>query len=232
MWNSIVLRWQSLAKGQQILLVIFSFAGALTFGLSLYRISYSIRAPFLIDTQEIYEAKKIIGLTQAEEIAKQKRLDTDGDGLSDWDEENVYNTNPNSRDSCGDGLPDNVRVISGKNLVCGQAGNLDFSALNYASDTFSVMSPDKSATNDNQDLEFLAQLATSGSTMTDDSTDEASTLPRNPVMIRQILKGQITDEELDSLTDEQLLQYYDAAIAELKQQQADATNAATQTNNQ
>jgi len=232
MWNSIVLRWQSLAKGQQILLVVFSVAGALTFGLSLYRISYSIRAPFLIDTQEIYKAKELIGLTQAEEIAKQKRLDTDGDGLSDWDEENVYNTNPNSRDSCGDGLPDNVRVLSGKNLVCGQAGNLDFSDLNYSSSTFDFLSTDQPAVNDNQDQLFLAQLAASGTGMTEDSSGASSNLPRNPVMIRQLLKGQITDEELNSLSDEQLLEYYDIAMTELKQQQQDAAAAATQNTNQ
>lgn len=38
--------------------------------------------------------------------------DTDGDGLSDGDEENVYGTNPLSTESDGDGINDDVEVLS------------------------------------------------------------------------------------------------------------------------
>ncbi len=219
MWDSIVLRWQSLTKGQQILLVVFSIAGVLTFGLSLYRISYTIRSPFLTDKQAIYSAKELIGLTPAEETAKQKRLDTDGDGLSDWDEENTYHTNPNSRDSCGDGMPDNVRVATGKNLVCGQLGNLDYSGVAGGSSSAFDGLPQTAQPTDqgSQDAAFLMHVATSGtSAMGVDSSGAATTLPRDPVMIRQLLKGQVSDAELNALSDDDLLKLYDDAMAKIK----------------
>ena len=37
-------------------------------------------------------------------------LDTDNDGLSDWDEINTYGTDPNNPDTDGDGLTDGVEV--------------------------------------------------------------------------------------------------------------------------
>jgi hypothetical protein len=37
-------------------------------------------------------------------------LDTDNDGLSDWDELNTYGTDPNNPDTDGDGLTDGVEV--------------------------------------------------------------------------------------------------------------------------
>ena len=40
--------------------------------------------------------------------------DSDGDGLSDWDEENVYGTDPSEADTDGDGMSDGDEVESGR----------------------------------------------------------------------------------------------------------------------
>ncbi len=40
--------------------------------------------------------------------------DSDGDGLSDWDEENVYGTDPSEADTDGDGMNDGDEVESGR----------------------------------------------------------------------------------------------------------------------
>ncbi len=45
-------------------------------------------------------------------------IDTDGDGLNDWDEVNVYNTSPYIVDSDSDGYSDLDEVKSGNNPVC------------------------------------------------------------------------------------------------------------------
>jgi|GEM_PF-5932909 len=42
-------------------------------------------------------------------------LDTDGDGLSDWDELNIYNTNATNPDTDGDGVSDGDEVNNGTN---------------------------------------------------------------------------------------------------------------------
>ena len=42
-------------------------------------------------------------------------VDTDGDGLSDWDELNIYNTNATNNDTDGDGVSDGDEVNNGTN---------------------------------------------------------------------------------------------------------------------
>jgi len=49
-----------------------------------------------------------------------KAKDTDGDGLSDWDEINVYHTSPYLADTDGDGIPDGVEVKNGTDPNCPQ----------------------------------------------------------------------------------------------------------------
>jgi RHS repeat-associated protein len=53
-------------------------------------------------------------------------LDTDGDGLTDWEETNVYHTNPNLWDTDGDGMDDGWEVHHGLDPHNNDAGgNLD-----------------------------------------------------------------------------------------------------------
>lgn len=47
-----------------------------------------------------------------------KRRDTDHDGLSDYDEINIYHTSPFLPDTDGDGIPDGVEVKNGTNPLC------------------------------------------------------------------------------------------------------------------
>ena len=46
---------------------------------------------------------------------KLKELDTDGDGINDYDEMYYYNTNPYLSDTDGDGIPDGKEVALGMN---------------------------------------------------------------------------------------------------------------------
>ena len=58
------------------------------------------------------------GLTNLEEYlhgTDPNNSDTDGDGLSDWDEVNVYGTDPTNPDTDGDGMPDGWEVTHGFN---------------------------------------------------------------------------------------------------------------------
>lgn len=46
---------------------------------------------------------------------KLKEIDTDNDGISDYDEKFYYNTNPYQRDTDGDGIPDGKEIALGMN---------------------------------------------------------------------------------------------------------------------
>lgn len=58
------------------------------------------------------------GLTNGEELALHtlpNNPDTDGDGINDGDETNLYRTNPLVKDTDGDGIPDGVEIQRGLN---------------------------------------------------------------------------------------------------------------------
>jgi hypothetical protein len=222
MLESIAQRWKFMATEQKVSVVVLGICGGLAIALSLYNLRLSVMSPFLAKKSEMTTAKKIIGLTQEEEVAKQQRMDTDGDSLSDWDEVNIYHTNPNLRDSCGDGMADNIRVVSGKNLNCaGKAatGQLDVTGVGSIAPT---MGGSESQTTDN----LLSMFAT-GTEATASPSEPA--LARDPVAIRAALKGKVDQAKLDQLSDAQLLEYYDTALAEQQKLQAEAaTGTATQ----
>ena len=65
--------------------------------------------------------------TQTAQEEAEKHLDTDGDGLSDYDEINVYKTSPYLQDTDSDGMSDFDQVIAGLNPTCPQGKTCDTS---------------------------------------------------------------------------------------------------------
>ncbi len=50
-----------------------------------------------------------------ERVGTRAFVDTDGDGISDYDEINIYHTNPNDPDTDHDGVPDGVEILARTN---------------------------------------------------------------------------------------------------------------------
>lgn len=221
MWRDIVERWHALTKEQKLALAFIGIAGIFVIGLSLQRMQNQIREPFLVKTSSLVEAKKIIGLTADEEVAKQRRTDTDGDGLSDWDEENTYHTNPNLRDSCGDGVSDNMRVLTGRNLAClnspNSQGNLDLSGvMTTGSDIFAMPGSGDPASAFSLGSASGSPMAAAGQQAM--ASIKQVMLARDPAAIRETLKDKIPPEDLAKISDEELLRLYDAALEGANQQ--------------
>jgi hypothetical protein len=215
MWSDIVERWHALAKEQKLALVLIGVLAGTALGFSVYRVKAMIREPFLVETSSLEDAKRLIGLSTEEQIAQQKRLDTDGDGLSNWDEENLYKTNPYLRDTCGDGLADNVRVITRRGLGCLQnrSDALDLSGvMATSSDIYDLPGQDQQVPGEGADsqsnsleLQAVQQI-------------NQAMLPRDPAAIREVLKDKIGQEELDKISDEELLLLYDGALESVNRQ--------------
>jgi hypothetical protein len=205
MWQSFLNWFRQFSREQQVLVIVISVCGLLAFGLSFYRLRLNVTAPFLVDKREIGNAKDIIGPTPAEEEAKQKRMDTDGDALSDWDEVHVFQTNPNLRDTCGDGVADNVRLATGQNIDClaGSPGVL----TGTQKTTSTTLMP--SAT-----LLPNAIAPTAGISAGGAGSADATSLPRDSAAIRAALQGKVEQAKLDALSDEELLRLYDEATAQ------------------
>ncbi|MBP9864696.1 hypothetical protein KBC54_04605 [Patescibacteria group bacterium] len=217
-------QWQNLQKEQKISVCLLGVCGVLVVGLSLYRLQANVVEPFLVDNASIVKSKMLIGQTPADLEALQRRTDTDGDGLSDWDETNVYHTNPNLRDSCGDGVVDNIRVATGKNINCptNQIGieakpvtNGDAAATGTVLGTPEAMgslypqiAPGDLVATPKQD----APTSNDPSSIFSDSLS-GSALARDPVMIRKALTGKVEDALLQKVSDADLLKLYDEAMA-------------------
>lgn len=219
-------RWNIFSTEQKVSVVLLSVVGIVTLGLSMYHLASAVTNPFRVTTSSLYQAKQIVGLTDAQVAYAQKKTDSDGDGLSDWDETNVFHTNPYLRDSCGDGLPDNIRVITNHNVQCQDTtpptqGIVNTSGLDANSNGIMGEGAGVAA-----GLQASLQGASASGTLLPASTPAAPSLPRDPAIIRQMLKGQVPDAELNSISDSDLLQLYDQAMA---QENNPSTSTATST---
>jgi len=98
---------------------LFSFLaiiGSLALVFGVMNLSNSLRAPFQRN------AALTINSSGAAELTALKNKDTDGDGLSDYDELYVYNTSPYLKDSDSDGYTDaeEIRTSNDPNCPRGQ----------------------------------------------------------------------------------------------------------------
>jgi hypothetical protein len=75
-----------------------------------------INAPFKIT----YTGNHLLNADQqqAAQISAQKKLDTDSDGVNDYDELNVYGTSPYLSDTDGDTIDDGTEISSGGDPTC------------------------------------------------------------------------------------------------------------------
>ncbi len=214
--NAVVERWNFLTKEQKISVGILGVCGVFAIGMSLLTFERNLTNPFLKSRAAVLAAKSKLAPSEEDRVAEQKRRDTDGDGLSDWDEINLYKTNPNLRDTCGDGIPDNIRVATGKNLTCATKGagtgasELDLTNVQSSSTAlFGVQSVDLSA---------LVDLEASRS-----AGNSTGILPRDPAAIRAALAGRIEKSKLAKISDETLLELYDEAMAQSRGEAATTT---------
>jgi hypothetical protein len=146
--------------------------------------------------------------------ALQKKTDTDQDGLSDWDESNVYNTSPYLPDTDGEGIMDGAEVKAGTNPNCPEGQ--DCAVVSTTNTTTQTPQTTTDNTNSNTDT----NVDTSQTTTSDTASDTAviqQVFGDNPdaATIRAILaQNGMTQEQLAQYTDEQLI----ATFQSLQQQ--------------
>jgi hypothetical protein len=107
---------QTLSKKQK-----FALAGLTVFGILLVSfwaidLNDRIRAPLLPKVADNNQSAQN-SLTDEEKI---KNQDTDGDGLSDWNELNIYHTSPYLSDSDSDGISDSAEIKNNTDPNCPQ----------------------------------------------------------------------------------------------------------------
>ena len=130
---------------------------------------------------------------------KLKQQDTDGDGLSDWDELNVYHTSRYVADSDSDGIPDGVEVKNGTDPNCPQGANCQATSPVNSSATSSgpTSSPSSNSSSAINNLASSSQADLNKIFSCQDAT-----------LLRGYLlnSGSIDQKSLDALSDADLLQ--------------------------
>ncbi len=134
-----------------------------------------------------------------------KNVDTDKDGLSDYDELNIYKTSPFIEDSDSDGVLDKVEIDRGQDPNCPIGKDCSGSILTNPVAT------------DNTDKNNTASItpATDITTNSSSASSIESLLPTDAASLRQVLVESGMDKTvLEQFSDSELLQAYQEAFKE------------------
>jgi hypothetical protein len=224
--GSIRMRWKKLNTEQKIAIIALVIGASFIFVISALRVRHGVYAPFLVSISEYQEKRDLIKDPIAEREALLKRIDTDGDGLSDWSEINVYKTSPYLWSTAGDNIPDNVKIARGENPLCKSGEECTIGALNINLPTttlpFDVAVNQDPAGLLNDVLMGTAPGSNSYQNMAVDAGIDLETMksqiPKDPAVLRDAIlqTGKVTKEDLDNISDEDLLKLINEAMAELE----------------
>lgn len=139
---------------------------------------------------------------QKNQIDALKKSDTDGDGLSDYDEINVYHTSPYIKDTDSDGIPDGEEIKRGTDPLCAEGKVCGVSNIAPPDTTTSTQSAPAPAAAVPVDASAAAQAA-AGQQFTAAQVRDA------------LIANGVPKEKLDALTDDQLLQMLQQAQVDL-----------------
>ena len=149
-------------------------------------------------------------LTGSEEdaarISEQKRLDTDFDTVSDYDELNIYKTSPYLEDSDSDGLTDDAEISTGQDPNC--APDAPCSSKN---------NEDVVLSNGTAGLDQEAATLAAQQQALDAALSQLYGL--QPAEIRQLLiESGATQAEVTAMTDEEVTLLYQSILQQLEEQ--------------
>lgn len=187
-----------------VLLLVF---GVLTVGLGFLQMRNNIYNPFA--QSNFTQADQLANLFDNEEIRLQT-IDTDRDGISDWEELNFYETSPYLPDTDSDGIDDKKEIDMGEDPLCLKGGVCDLEA-----EVIEAIQEDtlENALGDGIDAPedvLSGVLNTDGLTDNEDANQvvaDVEDLLNNPDRIREMLlaTGSVTEEQLLGVDDEQIL---------------------------
>jgi len=166
-------------KFNSLLILLIGVFAVVIGGVSMW---LNLANPFADIIRKGQAQTEALAAKQQAELALLRSKDTDGDGLSDYDETNQYDSSPYLKDSDGDGVDDKAEVDRGTDPNCPEGQNC-------------FSSGDQSASSDSVPV-MQTSIGNPTVTITAD-------------YIRQIMKQNgATDDELALLTDDELMAAY------------------------
>ena len=190
---------QSLGKNQKIAVAVLGVLAVAVVITWMAQFKKSINGPFSYNPTETTKSTTTCEGPECQESLKTK--DTDGDGLTDWDELNIYETSPYLEDSDSDGIFDKEEINSGADPNC-PAGR-DCSALaNISSESSEEASS----------AELDLNLGSTGEELTSDQEkilqDILGGQSDGSALREMLLESGMDQETLNQISDEDLLASY------------------------
>ena len=105
--------------------ILFFGIGGLLFGFLFFQ--YSLRAPYVRSVDG--EKKQLTVEQKDQDLLGLRTKDTDGDGLTDYDELNIFGTGSYLADSDSDGLDDKLEITRGTDPLCAAGQNCFYNDL-------------------------------------------------------------------------------------------------------
>jgi len=204
-------RWSSFTREQKIGLVVVVLVGFFMVGISTDLMRANIWGPFFVPNVNQDVARQFFLEQQelSQELAQQRLMDSDSDGLSDYDELYAYQTSPYLADSDSDGLIDSIEIAQGGNPNC-PIGRNCFQAIN---DLGLANASSGEAFLDLLDVEQVpTHLAgEAGIQAFLDAPPEPDSMTAQETRIYLVETGLTSAEDLSLLTDELVKEVYTAA---------------------
>jgi hypothetical protein len=178
-----------------VLLLVFAIIAV---GLGMFQIRNTIYAPFALSNSIPSTLKEQL---IDNNVAYQKQLDTDRDGLSNFDEVNVYGTSAYLYDTFGYGMSD-LEVIKKGLPLCPAAGKNCVGIVNPTD----ILQPTASSS---------GFVSTAEAEALKNPPPDLNAILQDPAQIRRLLinSGQIGEDDLKKISDVDLLQVVREMIA-------------------
>lgn len=154
-----------------------------------------------------------------DQMTEQKSLDTDKDGLNDYEETNTYETSPYLADTDSDGYDDKTEIERGHDPLCPTLDNcrVDWTGKTAGSINTTTMDSVGIANDADEIIGDANNNATSSQSLTTEELQALNSLTVAEVRELLISEGQVSEEELSAIDDETLMQIYKEALASEQQ---------------
>ncbi len=188
-----------------VLLLVF---GLLAVSLGVLQMRNTIYNPFAIHLSDNSGLSELLDNQEA----RLQSIDTDHDGLNDWEELNFYFTSPYLPDSDSDGMSDKEEITSGSDPLCPK-GQVCESAQSIPNLPVEPMTSPV-ASGFVTPVDVLSQAGLTG-VENDDISNVLYTLS-DPAKVRQLLidSGGISESELSKIDDETLMKMVGELLSE------------------
>jgi hypothetical protein len=184
-----------------VLLLVF---GLLAVGLGFLQMRNAIYGPFVV---RLVDDTDTSGKIFLDEEARLQTIDTDHDGINDWEELNFYDTSPYLPDTDSDGTGDKEEIEQGSNPTCAENRDIceDVTPKKEIEKEIEIVDDIEVVDEVVPVSESENEVVTVPEVLTDDDFSE---MLSNPEMIRKLLlsSGQMTEEQLAELPDTVLVE--------------------------